>query len=598
MNGDITDIKLRLAADCDRVCEHLLPAGVSKSGEWSVGSVGGEKGESLKIRLKGNKAGIWSDFATGQAGDLIDLWAAVRGSTLVETLDEIRGYFGIERPTFHREKKREYTKPKKPKGEKPQAKVKDYLVEDRNISGEVMNKYRIGENGDKIIFPFFRDDELVMAKTRAAEDGASPKPTEAGCEKILFGWQAIDANARQVVITEGEIDALSMSCYGWDSLSVPFGGGKGAKQDWIENEFDNLARFDTIYLCMDNDQAGQEATEEIASRLGRHRCKVVELPHKDINECLMEGVAIEEITRCVLEARSLDPSGLRRVKEFEENVLELFFPKDGEEPGYLTPYASLGERLRFRPSEVTVWSGASGSGKSQLLSDCTVDFVRQGSKVCMASLEMTPAMTLKRMVKQAGGTGNPTEKLVGDVLTWLDEGLLIFDLVGKTSVDTLIEVFDYAAKKYGCDQFVIDSLMRLGLETDDYNEQEAVMYRIVDWAIDAGVHVHFVCHSRKTMDGGQPKTEDIKGAMEIGANAFNILTVWRNRRREEALEDPHISDEDREEFEKKWGVVLTVAKQRNGDYEGKIGLWFDLDNYQYRSSLCSTTMGARMRNVA
>ena len=45
-----------------------------------------------------------------------------------------------------------------------------------------------------------------MAKTRAAEDGASPKPTAAGCEKILFGWQAIDANARQVVITEGEID--------------------------------------------------------------------------------------------------------------------------------------------------------------------------------------------------------------------------------------------------------------------------------------------------------------------------------------------------------------------------------------------------------
>ena len=68
-----------------------------------------------------------------------------------------------------------------------------------------------------------------------------------------------------------------------------------------------------------------------------------------------------------------------------------------------------------------------------------------------------------------------------------------------------------------------------------------------------------------------PDTEDIKGAMEIGANAFNIVTVWRNRKREEALQDAK-SDEERQEAEAKPSAILNVAKQRNGDFEGKVKL--------------------------
>jgi twinkle protein len=33
-----------------------------------------KRDESLKVHLTGDKAGIWQDFATGEGGDLLDLW--------------------------------------------------------------------------------------------------------------------------------------------------------------------------------------------------------------------------------------------------------------------------------------------------------------------------------------------------------------------------------------------------------------------------------------------------------------------------------------------------------------------------------------------
>jgi twinkle protein len=63
---------------------------------------------------------------------------------------------------------------------------------------------------------------------------------------VLFGWQAIPDDARDVVICEGEIDALSWAAYGFPAMSVPYGGGGGDKQAWIESEYDRLERFERI----------------------------------------------------------------------------------------------------------------------------------------------------------------------------------------------------------------------------------------------------------------------------------------------------------------------------------------------------------------
>ena len=584
--ADIIAVKRALAARAKEIAEQLLPNGVQERNEWRVGSVAGEKGQSLGVCIAGPKAGVWKDFASGEGGDLLDLWMAVHRVSLPQALDEARAKLGMEAPTLHRPARPTYTRPDKPQCRAPAEAVKDYLVEARNIPGEVLTAYKVGEQGSRIVFPFLTPEgELALVKVREAADGAKPKPTAANCEAILFGWQAVPPDARSIVITEGEIDALSMAAYGYPALSVPFGGGGGRKQgNWIESEFERMERFERIYLALDMDDEGEAAADEIANRLGRHRCLRVTLPKKDANECLMAGIPQESIVEAINSAEHLDPDGLRWASHFADGVVALFWPQPGAHLGYTTPYGKLGNKLMFRPAEITIWTGASGAGKSQILNDCIPHWVQEGSRICLSSLEMKPTQTLKRLCKQVIGTDRPSEPAIRYSLQWLDQGLLLYELTGKQKLDALLEVFDYARAKYGCDQFVIDSLMRLGIASDDYNAQESVVFQIVDWTIANNVHVHLVAHSRKGEKGGGPQeTEDIKGAMEIGANAFNILSVWRNRKHEESVQKAQ-SDEEREALMEKPGVLLNVAKQRNGDFEGKVGLWFDQETYRYHSA--------------
>lgn len=584
--ADITEVSRLLASSAQAVAEMLLPHGRREQQEWRAGSTAGDKGQSLGVHLSGPKAGVWSDFATGESGDLLDLWCAARGVTLSEALEQARTWLGISRPQPYREPQQTYQRPQRPTCTTVKGKPLAYLTENRNLPVAVLEAYKVASAGDEIIFPYLLPDgALALAKARKAEDGAAPKPTAANCEPILFGWQAVPPDAREIIITEGEIDALSWAAYGRVAMSVPFGGGGGGKQKWIESEFDRLERFERIYISTDMDEVGEAAANEIAGRLGRHRCYRVKLPLKDANDCLLEGYPRAQMDGFISSAANLDPDGLRRAVDYTDDVVRLFWPVPGHRTGYTVPYAKISDKMLFRPGELSLWTGASGAGKSQILSDCIVHWINEGSRVCLSSLEMKPAQTLKRMVKQASNLDRPSEVHIAQTIGFLDQGLLFYDRVGKAGIEGLLEVFDYARAKYGCDQFVIDSLMRLGIAGDDYNGQEKALFKMVDWTLLHNVHTHLVAHARKgEKGGGAPETEDIKGAMEIGANAFNILAVWRNRRLEEDLKaTPEDSPEWRELVEKP-GVILNVAKQRNGDFEGKVGLWFDQQSYRYHSS--------------
>jgi len=585
--SDIIAIKRALADSAASVAEYLLPRGVKEGAEWRAGSIDGEKGRSLGVHLTGGKAGVWSDFSTGESGDLLDLWGKTRKITLSEAICAARDWLGMARPEPISRPSRVFTRPQRPKCAAPVGAVRDYLVRERKIPLEILEKYKIGEQGDRIIFPFLLPDgELALAKFRVAENGAKPQPTAAGCEPVLFGWQAVAPNAREIVITEGEIDALSWAAYGWPAMSVPFGGGDKGKQNWIESEFERMERFERIYLATDMDKGGNDAAKEIAARLGRHRCYRVTMPFKDGNECRLNGVSKEQMDEAIARAVNLDPDGLRKPTDFREEVVNLFWPKEGTHVGYQTPYGALKDKLIFRPGEVTLWSGATGAGKSQLLSDCAVGWVKQGSRICISSLEMKGAQTLRRMCKQAGGTDRPTEKYIDATLRWLETGLLIYDKIGKAGAGSLIEIFEYAYAKYGCDQFIVDSLMRLGIAADDYSGQEKAVFQLLEWTIAKEVHLHLVAHSRKGgSQNGAPDTEDVKGTSEIGSNAANVITVWRNKDLEKDI--AALAQDDNSEAAREMcgtpGVICNVAKQRSGDFEGQVGLWFDKATYRYHS---------------
>src|ERR1700730_11752219 len=125
--SDITEIKRALESRTLEVAEHLLPRGILEGPEWCVGSVAGEAGHSLKMRVRGGKVGLWSDFAPGgESGDLIDLWQQVKRLSLVETLDDIRAWLGIPAPQFERREKT-YRRPENPACAAPKSAVLEYL---------------------------------------------------------------------------------------------------------------------------------------------------------------------------------------------------------------------------------------------------------------------------------------------------------------------------------------------------------------------------------------------------------------------------------------------------------------------------------------
>lgn len=596
---DILEIKRRLEGRAGDVAERLLPNGKRQGREWCVGSIDGEIGESLKVCISGAKAGVWADFAAGTGGDLIDLWMAVHRCDLTMALDEIRTFLGMEQPVFEKAEK-SYRRPEPPRGHAPKSDVLAYLTGERKLTAEAIKAFRIGEDGRNVVFQSFLPNGTLAFVKRLGLDRPNGKKVvhvEADCEPVLFGWQAMDPKARTVCLTEGEIDAVSAHVYGIPSLSVPFGGGKGAKQgNWIEAEFDRLSRFETIFLALDMDEEGEAGAEEICNRLGRHRCRRVSLPMKDMNACLQAGIPAEQIRACLDAAKTMDPPELVRAGAFADDVVRLFWPPEGEEPGYRLPWAKVRDRLVFRPGELTIWTGATGAGKSQMLSHAVVEMGDQGAKVCIASLEMAPKQLLRRMVKQAGNVDRGTEEYIRKIVAWMDGWLWLFGVVGKSPILRLLEVFEYARARYGCDVFVVDSVMRLGVGAEDYEGQEKAVYQIVSWAVEKNVHVHLVAHARKADrqgGGGAPEAEDVKGASEIASNAFNILGVWRNRKLEDdikaAADSANAGDIAAQEKLKTLievpPVVLNVSKQRNGDWEGKCGLWFCQDTYQYHSAM-------------
>ena len=100
MPDDASDIARRLADRAEAVCRNYLPAGRREGRYWMVGDIDNTPGRSLYVRLwangDGKVPGKWTDAATGEHGDMLDLIAASRKlATLRETLDEARYFLSL-----------------------------------------------------------------------------------------------------------------------------------------------------------------------------------------------------------------------------------------------------------------------------------------------------------------------------------------------------------------------------------------------------------------------------------------------------------------------------------------------------------------------
>ena len=92
------ELKSRLLLNIRSCLSCLLPNGVFRGDKFYVGDVQGNKGKSMVVELTGSKAGLWHDFATGEGGDLFDLWSAVTGKDqFTDTMEDIAKWLGYSK---------------------------------------------------------------------------------------------------------------------------------------------------------------------------------------------------------------------------------------------------------------------------------------------------------------------------------------------------------------------------------------------------------------------------------------------------------------------------------------------------------------------
>jgi twinkle protein len=528
----------------------------------------------MKVCIAGDKAGVWKDFATDESGDLIDLWAATRGISIADALREARDYLGIAAPAFAGSRQRDYRRPERPTVTKPKARVLEYL-HGRGLTDETIAAFRVAASpdDDEIVFPFLRGGELVNVKYLKLERPGGKKQIrqEKDAEPCLFGWQAVPERARSIVLTEGEIDAMTWHQMGFPALSVWSGAGN---VQWIENEWDRLARFDRVYVAFDADDAGQAGAQAVVERIGRARCRLIETPYKDANECLHHGLDRACFRDIVDAAKSLDPKELRSASSYRDAVMARFFPPDGTALGWDTPFDKLtGRRVRFKPSELLIVNGIGGHGKTKLVSQIALSLMRQGARCCMASMEVKPAALLESMTIQAAARKEPSRPFIECVQDYWDGRLWMFDVVGTAKASYLLEVFRYARACYGVTCFFVDSLAKCGIAEDDYSGQKKFIEELCDFKNETDSTVFLVTHSRKLDSESRVVDKmDLKGTGAIADLADVVTTLWRNKGKEGNQE------EKAEEPDAKW----YWQKNRNGDFEGVCQLWFDPSAFQYR----------------
>lgn len=606
--SEIKSIVNRLAEQSETVAKMLLPGGKLIQREWTCADLSGNAGNSLKVCCSGEKVGIWCDFASGESGDLLDLWRQVKGISLSEALSEVKKYLGIKDQEFTRSKTKQYRAPGVPKNAvKPKAgsKVMHYLTHDRKLLTESISAYKISEapdvgpwaswkeqkpiTGPFIIFPYLKNEVLTAIKYLHLDRKNGKKFTlvEPGCEPICFGWHVIDPNAREVVICEGELDAASLYQYGYPAISVPFGAGAGEKQQWVDYDWNELERMELIYLCMDNDKEGHIAITELVNRLGMYRCKIVTLPCKDANECLKTGILKAEIDICFHDAKTLEPEELKSSSHFTASVMDRFYPSGGKLPGFNMPWDVI--PFRFLRGELTVITGCNGHGKSLAWGQIALEAGMQGERTCIASLEMTPAVTLYRIVRQATSKKLPNKAEIADCLEWLSDKIWLFNLVGTGKIDRIMDVFDYAFRRHGIRQFVIDSMMKLGINEDDYNTQKALIDRLCDWTNTTGAHVHLVCHPRKEDENLPASKMAVKGTGAITDLAFNVVSWWKNQNKLDYVKRYNETGElppkmTMTDIFSAPDAICVISKARNiDDAEGKYRLWYHPESMQYLS---------------
>ncbi|MBV8470694.1 MAG: AAA family ATPase [Burkholderiaceae bacterium] len=269
---------------------------------------------------------------------------------------------------------------------------------------------------------------------------------------------------------------------------------------------------------------------------------------------------------------------VRSARDFESD-LQAEFQEPSSRKRSATMFSSkMRHYLEFRPGEVTCWAGYNGHRKSMFTGQVAAELCYQGEKVLIASMEMLPGRTLARMARQVNGRNELSRNAVSRFTRWTDGRLWLFDHMGRITPDLMLGVCMYFADEIKGGHLFIDSMMMVCASEESLDEQKQFVTDLVRVAQETGLHIHLVAHCRKPQDETKPPTKyDVRGSGAITDQSHNVVMVWANKEKKSQLEkDPH--DEKALSFP---DAAVTVEKQRNGSYEGRLRYWFDERSFRF-----------------
>ena len=436
----------------------------------------------------------------------------------------------------------------------PQIPPKEIVVRDsaidymggRGISDTITRKYSITtqkDNKNIICMPFYDwNGELTMIKYRNINfkkgDNGSKEWVSKDTKPILFGIQNINYESDTLVITEGQIDSLSLTAAGIENaLSVPMGKNNF---NWINTCWDFLQRFKKIVIFGDNENGQITLVNEISQKLKRHQIFSVRISDyqgmKDANDILRKFGK----SALVQAVNNAEPIKLNFVKSMADvkpiNISEL--------PHFSTGIAEI-DRLTggFFEGQLIIIQGSRGEGKSTLASQMIVEAVEQGQNALIYSGELPEYLVRNWIDMQFAGAdnltpfldtyGKETFRLYGDtqlkMAEWYRDRLFIIDEMGIPQDEKLLDCLEMAIWQHRIKICLVDNLMCFcDYGGDIYANQGKIATKLKEIATKAKCTILLVAHERKNKNA-EDTASNISGSADIGNRADVILRYSRNK---------------------------------------------------------------------
>jgi len=461
-------------------------------------------------------------------------------------------------------------------------------IPDRRISAKTCRKFNVtveySSDGSisKHHYPYYSTDtdDVKGSKVRLVQNkNFFATGTLQGTG--LFGQQTCRGKGKYITITEGELDALSVSEIfenKWDVVSLRSGASSAAKE--IKEQLEWLEGYENVVLCFDGDKAGQAAIDEVKDVFSPGKLKICKLPLKDASDMLQSG-KVREFVSAWWDAKPYQPDGIVSGNDTWEAITGKMKVKS-----IAYPWQGLNDMTKgFRPYELVTITSGSGMGKSQMIRELEYYFLNATEdNIGILALEEDVARTALGIMSVAADCPLHLEEDLDEQLAfpYWEETLgtgryYLFDHWGSTSEDNLLARVRYMAKALDCKWIVLDHLSIVVSAQDNGDERKAIdgiMTKLRALVQETGVGLFLVSHLRRTQgkpheDGGRISLGELRGSQAIAQLSDMVIGLERNQQHE----DPEIRNT----------TTVRILKNR---YAGLTGAacWLKYDNFTGRMS--------------